>query len=93
MWREEYRLRVFENRMLRRMYEPKRDEIIDGLRKLHYKELHTLYFLPVSMRITKSWIGWARNVAQLERRTVHTKFWGEILKRRNHWEDLDLMGG
>jgi hypothetical protein len=40
--REEHRLRVFENRVLRRIFGPKRDEVIGGWRKLHNEELHDL---------------------------------------------------
>jgi hypothetical protein len=41
--REEHRLRVFENRMLRRIFEPKKYEATGGWRKLHNEELHNLY--------------------------------------------------
>jgi hypothetical protein len=41
--REGYRLRVFENRVLRRIFGPKRDEVKGGWRKLHNEELHNLY--------------------------------------------------
>jgi hypothetical protein len=41
--RKEHRLRVFENRALRRMSGPKRDEMMGGWRKLHNEELHDLY--------------------------------------------------
>jgi hypothetical protein len=45
--REEHRLRVFENRMLRGMLGPKRDELVTGeWRKFHNGELHNLYLLP-----------------------------------------------
>jgi hypothetical protein len=40
--REDYRLRVFENMVLRRIYGPKRDEVTVGWRKLHNEELHSL---------------------------------------------------
>ena len=42
MW-EEHRLRVFENRVLRRIFGPKRDEVTGGWRKLHNEELDDLY--------------------------------------------------
>jgi hypothetical protein len=45
LW-EQYRLRVFENRVLMRMFGPKRDEVTGDWRKLHNKELHSLYFSP-----------------------------------------------
>jgi hypothetical protein len=44
--REEYRLRVFKNRVLRRIFGPKRDEVTGCWRKLHNKELHTLHSSP-----------------------------------------------
>jgi hypothetical protein len=42
--KQEHRLRVFENRVLRRIFLPKRDEVTGGWRKLHDEELHKLYF-------------------------------------------------
>jgi hypothetical protein len=51
--REEHRLRVFENRVLRRIFELKRDEVTGGWRKLHNEELHNLYFSPSIIRIIK----------------------------------------
>jgi hypothetical protein len=44
--RQEHRLKIFENRVLRRIFGPKRDEVIGGWRKLRDKELHNLYSLP-----------------------------------------------
>jgi hypothetical protein len=49
--REEHRLRVFENRVLRRTFGPKRDEVTGGRRKLHNEELHNLYSSPNIIRI------------------------------------------
>jgi hypothetical protein len=51
--REEHRLRVFENRVLRRIFGPKRDEVT-GWRKLHNEELHSLYSSPSIIRVIKS---------------------------------------
>ena len=45
--REEQRLRVFENRVLRRVFGPKRDEVTGEWRKLHNEELSDLYSLPI----------------------------------------------
>jgi hypothetical protein len=52
--REEHRLRVFENRVLRGIFGPKRDEMIGGWTKLHNEELHNLYCSPSIIRIIKS---------------------------------------
>jgi hypothetical protein len=45
-WREEYRLRVFGNKLLRRIFGPKREEVTEGRRKVHNEELHNLYSSP-----------------------------------------------
>jgi hypothetical protein len=52
--RDEHRLRVFENRVLRRIFGPKRDEVMECWRKLHNEELRDLYSLPSIIRIVES---------------------------------------
>jgi hypothetical protein len=52
---EEHRLRVFENRVLRRIFGPKRDKVTGGWRKLHNEELHNLYSLPSIVTTQKVW--------------------------------------
>ena len=52
--REERRLRVFENRVLRRVFRPKREEVTGEWRKLHNEELRDLYSLPNIVRVVKS---------------------------------------
>jgi hypothetical protein len=49
--REEHRLRVFENRVLRRIFGPKRDDVTGDWRKLDNEELHNLYCLPNIIRM------------------------------------------
>jgi hypothetical protein len=52
--REKCRLRVFENKVLKRIFGPKRDEVTEEWRRLHNKELHALYFSPNIIRMIKS---------------------------------------
>jgi hypothetical protein len=64
---------VFENRVLRRLFEPKRDGLMGGWRRLHNEELHDLYSLPSIIRIIKSRrIRWAGHVARMgEKRNMY----------------------
>jgi hypothetical protein len=52
--REEQRLSVFENRVLRRIFGPKREEVAGGWRRLHNEELHNLYTSLNIIRVNKS---------------------------------------
>jgi hypothetical protein len=92
--REEHRLRVFENRLLRRIFRPKREE--DGSwRKLHNDELHSLYSSPNIVRVIKPRrMRWVGHVARMEeRRGVYRisvgRPEGKILlgRHRRGWED------
>jgi hypothetical protein len=74
--REEHRLRVFENRVLRRIFGPKRDEVTWGWRKLHNDELHNLYSSPSIIRMIKSRrMRWAWHIARMGRRRMHIGYW------------------
>ena len=67
--REEYKLRVFENRVLRKMFGPRRDKETDERRRLHNEELYALY---TSINIIRVMISrrmeWARHVTPMEER-------------------------
>jgi hypothetical protein len=64
--REERRLKVFEKRVLRRVFGPKRDEVTGEWRKLHNEELSDLYSLPNIVRVVKSRrMRWAGHVARM----------------------------
>jgi hypothetical protein len=65
--REEHRLRVFENRVLRRISRPRRDEVTGYWRKLHNEKLHKLYSSPSTIRRIKSRMKWAAHVARMRR--------------------------
>jgi hypothetical protein len=67
--REERRLRVFKNRVLRNIFGPKRDEVTGEWKKLHNEELTRLYPLPNRIRVIKSKrMRWARHVSRKGKR-------------------------
>jgi hypothetical protein len=66
--REEHRLRVFENRVLRRIFGPKKDEVTRGWRKTHNEELRNLYSPPSIIRIINSRMRLSVHVARMGRR-------------------------
>jgi hypothetical protein len=78
--REEYRLRVFGNRVLRRTFGPKRDEVTECWRKMHNEELHNLYSSPRIIRMIKSrrmrWAweeAWIYDIGRKARRKENTR--------------------
>jgi len=76
--REEPRLRVFWDRVLRRIFEHEKSELRGDWRKLHNEELNELYCSPNIFRVNKSRrMSWAVHVAHMGRLEVYTGFWWE----------------
>jgi hypothetical protein len=84
---------VFENRVLRRIFGPKRDEVTGEWRKLHNEELHNLYSSPDIIRQVKSRrMRWAGHVARMGEEGKVYKVWWESPKERDHVEDQGVGG-
>jgi hypothetical protein len=84
--REENRLRVIENRVLKRIFGPKRDELTGEWRKLHNEELHILYSSPNIIRQIKSrrmW--WAGHVARMGEECAQG-FDGKARRKETTWK-------
>jgi hypothetical protein len=76
-------LRVFENRVLMRIFGSKRDEVTEGWRKLHNEELHGLYSSTGIVRVIKARrMRWAGHMARMGE--VHKTFWLGGLKEGDH---------
>jgi hypothetical protein len=93
--RDERRLRVFENRVLRRIFGPKRNEVTGEWGKLNNNELNDLYCSPTIFRVIKSKrLRWAGHVARMGKRTgVYRELVGKyegkrpLRRPRCRWED------
>jgi hypothetical protein len=91
--REDNRLRVLENRVLRRIFGPKKDALIGRWRKLHNEELHKFYSSQNKIRTKKSWkMRRAGHVASMGRREIHIRFRWESQKERYQYEDVNADG-
>jgi hypothetical protein len=81
---KEHRLRVFENRVRRTIFGPKRNQIIGGWRKLHNEDLHNLYPSPDIIRTIKSMrMRWTEHPARMQKRRFYAGIWWESQKKRD----------
>jgi hypothetical protein len=80
---------VFENRVLRRMFGPKRDEETGGWRKLHNEELHNFSKYNWNNQVKKYEMGGACS-NEWGRREMHIGHWWESQKEINHWKDQNV---
>jgi hypothetical protein len=88
------RLRVFENRVLKRIFGPKRDKMTGGWRELPNEELHNLYSSPSRITTIKSRrMRWAGHVARTGKRGIHIGYWWQSQIERDHWETTAQVGG
>jgi hypothetical protein len=86
LW-EEHRLRVFENRVLRRIFGPKRDDVTGEWRKLHTEELHNLYSSPDIIRqVKEDEVGGACSTHERGEREKCTRFWWESRRKETTWK-------
>jgi hypothetical protein len=91
--REEQRLRVFENRVLRRIFGSKRDEATGEWRRLHNEEINDVYSSPNIIWVIKSRrMRWTGHVARIGKREVHTGVWWGDLREGDHLIDPDIDG-
>jgi hypothetical protein len=75
---------VFENRVLTRIFGPRRDEAIGGCRRLHNEEFHNFYSSPSQIRMIKSRrMRWVGHAARMGRRGMHIRYWWESQKERD----------
>jgi hypothetical protein len=89
---------VFENRVVRRIFGPERDEVTGDWKKLRNEELHNLYSSPNIITMIKSRnMRWAGHVARMERRGIRVGYWWKRQKeikmdlREIEWDGMDWI--
>jgi hypothetical protein len=91
--REELRLRLLENRVLRKIFGSERYKVRRDWRRLNKEEFYDLYFSPNVIRTSKSRrMRWDEHVARMGAGEVRIGFWSGDLGERGHLEDLGMGG-
>jgi hypothetical protein len=93
--KEEHRVRVSENRVLKRIFGPKREEVAGDWRRLHNEGLHNLYTSPIIVKVIKSRrMRWTGHIARMgEMRNAYKSLVGKPERKRprgrprHRWED------
>jgi len=83
-----FKLRVFENKVLRRTFGVERDEVTGERRKLHTEKPDDMYSSPNIVRVIKSRrMRWVGHVVHMGERSGHTRFWWGMPSETDHLED------
>jgi len=91
--RDERRLRLFENKVLRKIFGPRKDEVTWERRKLHNEEIKNLYSSPNIFQVIKSKrMRWAGHVARMGKGEAYKGFWWGSLRGRDHLGDPGVDG-
>jgi hypothetical protein len=87
------KLSTFENQVLRRIFGPKKEEVLEGWRRLHNEKFHNLYTSPNIVRVIKTRrMRWEGHVACIEKIRNAYKILVENLKGRDHSKNLGING-